>query len=117
MNTRRNVPFFAWTLAISLFAINAHGADRMPQDAAVTSHIPRESVRSSGLAAVGYSKRKQILEIQFINGAVYRYFNVPQSVYRDLVSSESKTWYYDSYIKRNYRSIRVRPRVKEQTAN
>lgn len=117
MNTRRNVPFFAWTLAISLVVIDVHGAERVPQEAAVTSHIPRESVQSTALATVGYSKRRHILEIQFPNGAVYRYLDVPPSVYRDLMSAESKTRYYDSNIKRNYRSVRVRPRVKNQTAN
>jgi hypothetical protein len=117
MNTGRNVPFFAWTLAISLFAIDLHGAERAIQEPTITSHIPRESVQSSGLAAVGYSKRKQILEIQFNNGAVYRYLSVPPSVYRDLMSSESKTRYYDSNIRRNYRSMRVRPRVKDRVPN
>jgi KTSC domain len=85
--------------------------------AAVTSHIPRIPVQSSALATVGYSKRRHILEIEFINGAVYRYLDVPASVYRDLVSAESKTRYYDRKIKRNYRSFRVRPRVKDQSAN
>jgi KTSC domain len=39
---------------------------------AIVSHIPRERVQSSGLASVGYSKRRHILEVEFINGAVYR---------------------------------------------
>lgn len=84
---------------------------------AITSHIPRVHVQSSALATVGYSKRRHILEIEFINGAVYRYLDVPPSVYRDLVSAESKARYYDRKIKRNYRSFRVRPRVKDQLAN
>lgn len=117
MNTRRNVPFFAWTLAISLFAITVHGAERVPQEAAITSHIPRETVQSTALASVGYSKRRHILEIQFANGAVYRYLDVPPSVYRDLMSSESKARYYDSNIRGNYRSVRVRPRVKDRAPN
>jgi hypothetical protein len=86
-------------------------------ETAITSHIPRQTVRSSGLAAIGYSKRRHILELKFINGAVYRYLDVPPSVYRDLMSTESKTRYYDFYIKKNYRSVRVRPRVKEESAD
>ena len=43
---------------------------------AIVSHIPRERVQSSGLASVGYSKRRHILEIELNNGAVYRYGNV-----------------------------------------
>jgi hypothetical protein len=84
---------------------------------AITSHIPRVRVDSSGLTSVGYSKRKHILELEFANGAVYRYLNVPPSVYRDLLAAESKARYYDQNIKRNYQSVRVRPRVKDQPKN
>ena len=80
---------------------------------AIVSHIPRERVKSSGLASVGYSKRRHILEIEFNNGAVYRYVDVPPSMYRDLTSAESKTRYYVHNIRRNYRYVRVRPRTKE----
>jgi len=80
---------------------------------AVVSHIPRERVQSSGLASVGYSKRRHILEIEFNNGAVYRYVDVPPSMYRNLASAESKTRYYVHNIRRNYRSVRVRPRIKD----
>lgn len=80
---------------------------------AIVSHIPRERVQSIGLASVGYSKRRHILEIEFNNGAVYRYVNVPPSIYRDLASAESKTRYYVHNIRRNYRYFRVRPRIKD----
>ncbi len=104
----------AIVLAFSLF--RATEATTAAENA-VTSHIPRQTVQSSGLAAVGYSKRRHILEIKFTNGAVYRYLDVPPSVYRDLISVESKTRYYDFNIKKNYRSVRVRPRVKEGPAD
>lgn len=80
---------------------------------AIVSHIPRERVQSSGLASIGYSKRRHVLEIEFTNGAVYRYVDVPPSVHRDLIAAESKTRYYALNIKRNYRSVRVRPRIKD----
>ena len=80
---------------------------------ATVSHIRREHVQSSGLASVGYSKRRHILEIEFNNGAIYRYVNVPPSIYRDLASAESKTRYYVHNIRRNFRYVRVRPRIKD----
>jgi KTSC domain len=83
----------------------------------VTSHIPRQHVESSALRSVGFSKRRHILEIEFTNGAIYRYLDVPPSVYRDLLSADSKARYYDLNIKRNYQSIRVKPRVKDQPNN
>lgn len=86
-------------------------------DEAVTSHIPRDNVESSAIKNVGYSKRKHVLEVEFANGSVYRYINVPPSVYRDLMAAESKTRYYSQYIKGNYVSQRVRRRVKDQSGN
>jgi hypothetical protein len=80
----------------------------------IVSHIPREAVRSSAIAKVGYSKRRHILEIEFVNGAIYRYFDIPLSVHRDLMSAESKARFYDSTIRKHYRSVLVRPRQKEQ---
>ena len=82
----------------------------------ITSHIPRERVESSAISEIGYSKRRHWLEIKFTNGAIYRYEDVAPSVYRDLISAESKAGYYARYIKNNYRSVRVRPRVKDEEA-
>src|SRR5579864_5613333 len=65
----------------------------------VISHIPREHVASNAIASIGYSKRRHILEIEFANGAIYRYLEVPLSIYRDLMSAESKARYYDANIK------------------
>jgi hypothetical protein len=86
-----------------------------PARTAVTSHIPRERVASKVIASIGYSKRLHVLEIEFVNRAIYRYVQVPPSVYRDLMAAESKTRYYDTNIKGNYPSVRVRPRVKDQS--
>jgi KTSC domain-containing protein len=79
----------------------------------ITSRIPRQSVQSSAITKVGYSKRRHLLEIEFVNGAVYRYFDIPLSVYRDLMSAESKARFYDSNIRKHYRSVLVQPRQKQ----
>jgi len=81
---------------------------------AVTSHIPRASVISTGIASIGYSKRRHILEIEFVNGAMYRYLEVAPSVYRKLMAADSKARYYDANIRGNYPSLRVRPRAKQE---
>ena len=85
-----------------------------PTQVAVTSHIRRESVASKGIASIGYSKRSHILEIEFVNGAVYRYFQVVPSVHRELMAADSKAGYYDANIKGNYPSVRVRPGRKQE---
>jgi KTSC domain len=88
-------------------------AEPAPTPRHITSRIPRHSVQSTAIAKVGYSKLRHILEIEFVNGAVYRYFDVPHSAYRDLMSAESKAGFYDSDIKKHYRSALVRQRQKQ----
>ena len=83
----------------------------------VISHIPRQPVQSTAIAKIGYSKPRHILEIEFLNGAVYRYLDVPPPVHRDLMSAESKTRFYDTNIRRHYWSVVIRPRDKKQTEN
>jgi hypothetical protein len=85
-----------------------------PTPSHIVSHIPRGPVQSSAIAKVGYSKRRHILEIEFVNGAVYRYFDIPLSAHRDLMSAESKARFYDSNVKRHYRAVLVRPRRKQE---
>jgi KTSC domain len=99
---------------ISTAPVVAAWAEPSPTPNHITSRIPRQSVQSSAIAKVGYSKRHHILEIEFVNGAVYRYFDIPLSVHRDLMSAESKARFYDSKIRKHYRSVLVRPRQKEQ---
>jgi hypothetical protein len=85
-----------------------------PTPASVVSHIQRQPVESSAIAKIGYSKRRHILEIEFVNSAIYRYVDVSPATYRQLMSAESKARFYDSSIKGHYRSIRIRAQQKEQ---
>jgi hypothetical protein len=86
-----------------------YSAEPSPTPSHIVSRILRHPVESSAIAKVGYSKRHHILEIEFINGAVYRYLDVPAMVmvYRGLMAAESKARFYDSNIKRHYRSVVV----------
>jgi hypothetical protein len=85
------------------------GSASATEPANITSHIRREPLSSSALATAGYSKRQHILEIEFCNGAIYRYLDVPPSVYRDFMSAKSQARYYDWNIKGRYASLRLRP--------
>ena len=84
------------------------------QTAQIVSHIPRQHVDSSALRSVGYSKRRHILEIEFINRAIYRYYDIAPSVYRELLAADSKARYYDFHIRRKYLSARVKPATSQQ---
>ena len=107
----------AWQAAfLAMLSVTwpAFCAESSPTPSHVISRIPRQGVDSTAIAAVGYSKRQHILEIEFVNGAIYRYFDVPPAVYRELMSSESKARFYDSNIRKHYRSVLVRQRQKQE---
>src|SRR5205814_5406011 len=65
-------------------------AEPSPAPNHIVSRIPRQAVQSTVIAKVGYSKRRHILEIEFVNGAIYRYLDVAPSVYHDLMLADSK---------------------------
>jgi hypothetical protein len=108
---------FRWHAAFLVtlgFAPVVFCADPSATSNSVVSHIPRQHVESTAIAAVGYSKRRHMLEIEFVNGAMYRYFDVPAAVYRELMAADSKAQFYDFNIKGHYRSIPIRPPQKQQ---
>jgi len=78
----------------------------------VVSRIHREEVDSSAIASIGYSNRLHALEIEFRNGAIYRYLNVPPAMHREIMSASSKARYYDDNIRHRFRSVRVRARLE-----
>jgi hypothetical protein len=109
------VVFFLFAFARQLSIANSPEENiRSEARNPVISHIPRDRVASDVIASAGYSRRRHILEIEFVNGAVYRYLRVPPSVYQDLIQADSKARYYVTNIKGSYPSLRVRPRVKDQ---
>ena len=109
-------------LAAFLFAAATFAADpndnrtglprRSIAKAGIVSHIRRAPVQSTALAAVGYSKRLGALEIEFRNGAIYRYLDVNPDVYDALVNARSKARFYDENIRHKYRSQHVKPRTE-----
>ena len=81
-------------------------------DASIVSRINRSPVESRAVAAVGYSKRLRALEIEFRNGAIYRYLDVSPSVHKALINSPSKARFYHENIRGKYRSLHVRLRAQ-----
>ena len=81
-----------------------------PEPVGIVSRIKRVPVESTALATVGYSKRLRALEIEFRNGAIYRYLEVAPNVYDALLRARSKARFYDEHIRRKYRSRHVRRR-------
>ena len=65
-------------------------------------------VDSSNLARIRYDENTMTLEIEFMGGRVYQYFDVPVQVFeglRDAGDSHGK--YFNQHIKGHYRYARV----------
>ena len=63
----------------------------------------RQAVTSSNIASIGYDADSQTLEIEFLNGGVYQYFDVPQHIYDGIMSADSHGQYLAQNIKGAYR--------------
>ena len=62
--------------------------------------MERKNVSSSNIKSIGYLFG--ILEIEFKNRTIYQYKNIPESIYKNLMSSSSRGTYFSEYIKGNY---------------
>lgn len=70
--------------------------------------MQREPVESSIIESVGYDAEEQVLEIEFKEGGVYRYHDVPESVYAGLMSVDSHGSYHAEHVKHSYPFERVK---------
>ncbi|MBO7494531.1 MAG: KTSC domain-containing protein [Bacteroidales bacterium] len=62
--------------------------------------MDRKYVSSSNIASIGYDSISQILEVEFLNGAIYQYYDVPETLYDGLMSADSHGKYLNEYIKK-----------------
>jgi hypothetical protein len=69
--------------------------------------MDRTAVSSSNVASIGYDAENTTLEIEFNNGSIYQYFDVPENVFDGLRSADSIGAYLAANIKGIYRYSRV----------
>lgn len=67
----------------------------------------REHVSSSNIVSAGYDANSQTLEIEFLNGAIYQYYNVTDGLYEQFVAAPSKGQFFNAYIKNSLPFSRV----------
>ena len=67
----------------------------------------RHAVESSSISSVGYNAASKTLEVEFHNGSLYRYYDVPQSVYDAWMAAPSKGQFFTGYIRGQYRFEKV----------
>jgi hypothetical protein len=69
--------------------------------------MERINLDSSNLESAGYDENSQTLEVEFKNGTLYQYFDVPESIYAGLITAESPGGYLAQSIKGVYRYSRA----------
>jgi len=65
--------------------------------------VDRQPVRSKDLAAVGYDAESRTLEIEFLSGGVYQYFDVPPPVHDGLMKASSHGKFFHAHIRNKYK--------------
>ncbi|MDQ3056536.1 MAG: KTSC domain-containing protein [Pseudomonadota bacterium] len=59
----------------------------------------RSRVTSRALRSIGYDPDARVLEIEFVSGNVYRYFDVPDALHAGLMTAASHGEYFTAHIR------------------
>lgn len=65
--------------------------------------MPPHPLRSTHLATADYDPDRQTLDVKLRTGKVYRYFDVPPTVFDDLLAAKSPARYFKTSIRDRYR--------------
>jgi hypothetical protein len=74
----------------------------------ILSDMMSVSVHSTLLTSVAFNAGESILELEFCDGACYRYFAVPAAIYEGLLAADSKGAYFNSQIRTCFRYTLIR---------
>jgi lysyl-tRNA synthetase class 2 len=82
---------------------------RTIRDVLLYPHLREQNrdTESSVIDEVRYSDLSHTLEIQFQNGSIYLYFEVPEALYQELKSAPSQGQYFNAKIRNEYSYRRV----------
>lgn len=69
--------------------------------------MDRIAVASSTIAAIGFDEASQTLEVEFNEGSIYQYYNVPSVVYDQLMAAPSKGQFLHYQVKGQFPFDRV----------
>jgi KTSC domain len=71
--------------------------------------MARVDLQSTSLNAATYQDQDGFLELEFRSGAIYRYLGVPEQVYQELLSAESKGRYFNQQIRNRFPYVEINP--------
>lgn len=69
--------------------------------------MERQPVSSSNLASVGYDAESETLEVEFNNGNIYQYYNVPQLMFESLMQAPSVGSFFNANIRNAFACSKV----------
>lgn len=69
--------------------------------------MERSYVPSTNVVSIGYDEATETLEVEFLSGSIYQYYNVPISIYEQMMQAGSKGKFLNTYIKNAYPYSRV----------
>lgn len=78
--------------------------------------MERKPVESSTIKSIGYDPETGVLEIEFIGGREYRYFDVADHIHAEFLQAKSKGHFFYSKIKSAHPYERIDKGVNNATS-
>jgi hypothetical protein len=66
------------------------------------NEMERKKIESSTINTIEYYPEIQLLEVEFKRGISYRYFDVPEDIYSDLMKAPSIGSFFNKNISKQY---------------
>lgn len=67
-----------------------------------------QMVISTEIEWIGYDYKRSMLQVEFIEGKIYQYDEVPETVYKSFLNARSHGQFFEGSIKDHYPYRRVR---------
>jgi hypothetical protein len=67
----------------------------------------RQVVDSSSLRSIGYDRSTRALEVEFLNGTVYRYHDVPAELWTAFRGAASKGQFFQHRVREQFPNTRL----------
>jgi hypothetical protein len=94
-----HIGLFAWTMHFA-----AASSFCSPSSDGKADGVQEIQVKSSVISKIAYNPAGGILEVSFYRGPSRCYYDVPPEVFRDFLAAESKGRFFNSHIRRKYKS-------------
>jgi len=69
--------------------------------------MERKNIESTMIRSIGFDPESSILEIEFISGAIWQYFDFPESEWYEFENTESQGKYFNREILNQYTESQV----------